>query len=256
MQFSPRFNANLKIIRRIGQLEFGDFLASVFLDNDNANAGNPDLVPTQQWRFELELARDLAAWGKTRVNLVAALSEDLIDIIPIGDNGEAPGNIPRGQAYLIDWNSTIQLDPLGLKGARINLRGLLQTSRVRDPLTGVKRNYSGFTTRRVEADFRYDIPRSDWAFGTNASYNHSALSYRLNEVGRQYEGPVFAGVFVENKDVLGLTLRASAGNLFNARSRWDRIVYLGRRNVTTVDFVEDRNRLIGPIFSFSARGTF
>jgi hypothetical protein len=255
-KLSPRFNANFKIIRRVGQLDFGQFLARVFLDNENEDAGNPDLVPTQQWRFELELARDLAAWGKTRVNLVAALSEDLIDIIPVGDDGETPGNIPRGQAYAIDWNSTFQLDPLGIKGARINLRGLLQTSSVRDPLTGRKRNYSGFTTRILETDFRHDIPRSDWAYGASASYSHAALAYRLNEVGRRYEGPVFVGVFVENKDVLGLTLRASANNILNARSRWDRIVYAGRRNVAPIDFVEDRDRLIGPIFSFSARGTF
>jgi hypothetical protein len=255
-QFSPRFNANFKIIRRVGQLDFGQFLARVFLDNENENAGNPDLVPTQQWRFELELARDLAAWGKTRVNVVAAFSEDLIDIIPVGLNGETPGNIDKGQAYAIDWNSTFQLDPMGLKGAKINLRALAQTSRVRDPLTGIKRNYSGFTTRILEFGFRHDIPKSDWAYGTNASYSHNALNYRLTEVGRQFEGPVFASVFVENKDVFGLTVRGEVSNILNARSRWDRIVYTGRRNVAPVDFVEYRDRLIGPIFRFSARGTF
>lgn len=255
-QLTPRFNANFKIIRRVGQLDFGQFLARVFLDNENENAGNPDLVPTQQWRFELELARDLGAWGKTRLNLVAAYSEDLIDIIPVGETGETPGNIDKGQAYAFDWNSTFQLDPLGLKGARINLRALTQTSRLRDPLTGEKRNYSNFTTRLVEFGYRHDIPQSDWAYGANANYNHSASNFRLTEVGRQYEGPVFASLFVEHKDVLGLTLRATAGNLLNARSRWDRIVYAGRRNVAPVEFTETRNRLIGPIFSFSARGTF
>jgi hypothetical protein len=255
-QFSPRFNANLKLIRRVGQLDFADFLARVFLDNEQANAGNPDLKPTQQWRIELELARDLAAWGKTRVNLVAAFSEDLIDIIPVGENGETPGNIPRGQAYAFDWNSTFQLDPLGVKGARINLRALAQTSRVRDPLTGSKRNYSGFTTRLAELEFRHDIPRSDWAYGFGANYSRSALAYRLTEFGRQYEGPVWTSLFVENKDVFGLTLRGGVTNLTNARSRWDRTVFDGRRNSAPIAFTENRNRLIGPIFSFSARGTF
>jgi hypothetical protein len=255
-QFSPRFNANFKIIRRVGQLNFGQFLARVFLDNEQENAGNPDLVPTQQWRFELELARDLAAWGKTRVNLVAAFSEDLIDIIPVGLKGETPGNIPRGQAYALDWNSTFQLDPLGLKGARINLRALAQTSRVRDPLTRQKRNYSGFGTRVVDLEYRHDIPASDWAYGFGASYSRNALAYRLTEVGRQFEGPVWTSLFIENKDVFGLTLRGSVTNFTNARSRWDRIVYAGRRNTAPIDFTETRNRLIGPIFSFSARGTF
>ena len=67
---------------------------------------------------------------------------------------------------------------------------------------------------------------------------------------------MFAGVFVEHKDLFGLTVRATAGNLLNARSRLDRTVFAGRRNAAGIDFVETRNRLIGPIFSFSVRGTF
>ncbi|NJC06620.1 hypothetical protein GGQ97_002413 [Sphingomonas kaistensis] len=255
-QVTPTFNANFKIIRRVGQLDFGQFLARVFLDNDNQNAGNPDLVPSQQWRFELELAKDLGRYGKTRVNLVAALFEDYVDIIPIGLTGESPGNIDKARAYAIDWNSTFQLDPLGIKGAKINLRALAQFSNIRDPLTGVKRPLSSFTDRLVEIDFRHDVPGSDWAYGADAEYVHVTRAFRLNEVGRQFEGPVWVGMFVENKDVFGLTVRASASNLINARSRWDRVVYSGRRNSSPVDFVETRNRLIGPIFSLSVRGTF
>ena len=82
---------------------------------------------------ELELAKDLGRYGKTRVNLVAALFEDFVDIIPIGLTGESPGNIDKARAYAIDWNSTFQLDPLGVKGARINLRALAQFSSLRDP---------------------------------------------------------------------------------------------------------------------------
>lgn len=66
----------------------------------------------------------------------------------------------------------------------------------------------------------------------------------------------FLSAFVEHKNVYGLTLRATAGNLINARSRWDRVVYTGRRNSAPFDFIETRNRLIGPIISFSVRGTF
>lgn len=255
-KLSPTFSANFKLIRRVGQLDFGQFLARVFLDDDNENAGNPDLVPSQQWRFELELAKDLGAYGRTKVNLVAAFYEDLVDIIPIGATGESPGNIDKGRAYAADWTSTFQLDPLGLRGAKINLRALVQLSKVEDPLTGESREISGFTDRLVELGYRHDIPNTDWAYGGSANYSQVALSYRLNEVGRQHEGPVFASLFVEHKNVLGLTVRATAGNLLNARSRWDRTVYRGRRNTAPIDFVETRNRLIGPIFSFSIRGTF
>lgn len=255
-KLSPTFSANFKAIRRVGQLNFNQFLARVFLDSETENAGNPDLVPAQQWRFELELSKDLGAYGKTKVNLVAALFEDYVDIIPIGASGESPGNIDKAQAYAIDWTSTFLLDPLGLRGAKIDLRALAQFSRIADPLTGEIRDLSSFTDRILELSYRHDVPGSDWAYGANANYSHITQSFRLNEVGRQFEGPVFAGVFIENKDVLGLTVRATAGNLLNARSRWDRTVFAGRRNAAAIDFVETRNRLIGPIFSFSVRGTF
>ena len=254
-QLTPTFNANFKAIRRVGQLDFSQFLARVFLDNENENAGNPDLVPQQQWRYELELAKDLRSYGQTKINLVAALFEDFVDIIPIGDAGESPGNIPKARAYAADWTSTFQLDPLGIKGAKVNLRALVQLSSIRDPLTGKKRALSGSTDRLIDLGFRHDVPDSDWAYGANASYSHVTRSFRLNEVGRQFEGPVFAGLFIENKDVFGLTVRATAGNLLNARSRLDRVVYDGRRNTAPISFVETRNRLIGPIFSFSFRGT-
>ena len=69
-------------------------------------------------------------------------------------------------------------------------------------------------------------------------------------------GPVWASVFVEHKNVMGLTVRASINNITNARSRRDRTVYEGLRGASEIAFVEERDRLIGPIFAFSVRGKF
>jgi outer membrane receptor for ferrienterochelin and colicins len=60
---------------------------------------------------------------------------------------------------------------------------------------------------------------------------------------------------VELKNVHGLTIRAGTYNLFSADSRWNRTVYTGRRT-GSVAFMEDRERRIGPIYSFSIRGKF
>ena len=67
---------------------------------------------------------------------------------------------------------------------------------------------------------------------------------------------MFASIFVENKDVMGLTVRAEFANAINARSRRERTVYEGLRGETPVAFHESRDRLIGPIFAFSVRGKF
>lgn len=253
---SPTLNANLKVIRRVGQLDFGQFLARVFLDLENEDAGNPDLVPTQQWRFEIELAKDLGSYGRTKLNLVAALYEDFIEIIPIGGTRESPGNVDRAQAYGIDWTSTFQLDPLGLSGAKINLRAMVQISQIKDPLTGERRGLSDLEDRLIDLGFRHDLPGTEWAYGANATYSHFNVLYRLNEISRRSEDPVSASMFIEHKDVLGFTVRATAGNLLDSHSRLDRVVYTGRRNTAPVSVVESRDRNIGPILTFSIRGTF
>ena len=67
---------------------------------------------------------------------------------------------------------------------------------------------------------------------------------------------MFANVFVEHKDVFGLTVRATVGNLLNARHRFDRVVFDGRRERDPVLFVQKNNQLIGPIFSLSVKGNF
>lgn len=83
----------------------------------------------------------------------------------------------------------------------------------------------------------------------------NAAVYRLTQLYREWEGPYWASLFVEHKDVYGLTVRASVSNLLNARSRLERVFYDGRRT-DPVASRESRNRLIGPIFSFSVRGKF
>ncbi|MDQ3247549.1 MAG: hypothetical protein M3Q52_11820 [Pseudomonadota bacterium] len=55
---------------------------------------------------------------------------------------------------------------------------------------------------------------------------------------------------------MGLTVRASVSNLLNARHRQTSTVYQGYRDRTGVDYLQDNNQLIGPIFSLRVRGSF
>jgi hypothetical protein len=252
---TPRLDLNFKLQRRVGQLNFGDFLATVNLTDDRQNAGNVELVPTQSWEADLEATRNLGRYGTTTLRLYGRLYDDIIDIVPIGPDGESPGNIDHASAYGAEWKTTFNFDPMGWRGAKLDARFQLEQSRVEDPLTGQSRRISNSLMQFFDITLRHDIPDSDWAWGANANYNLYALNYRLTEVGRLWEGPVWASVYVENKDVLGLTVRATIGNIFAATSMWDRTVYQDRRT-GPVAFIEHRDRLIGPIFSFQVRGKF
>ena len=246
----------LSVQRRVLQLSFYDFLARAFIDDDNQNAGNNDLRPQQDWSFEGEINKSLGAWGKTQLQFVYRNVEDYVDIIPVGNGGESVGNIPKAWAAAVVSTSTITFDPIGLKGVRLDGTVVLQTSRLTDPFTGERRQWSGFTNRQANFNLRHDIPNSQWAWGAGASHFHQLERFRSNQSDRNWEGPWFASVFVEHKNVFGLTVRARVGNALGARQYRERIVYTGLRDASPIDFVELRDRRIGPIFTFSVRGNF
>jgi hypothetical protein len=250
------WDLSLKLRRRVGQISFYDFLSQPNLQQERENTGNPDLVPPQSWEFETEVGKQLGPWGKTRLRLYYHLIEDIVDVIPIGEDGEAVGNLPSAKRLGAEWTSTFQFDPIGFKGAKLDLTAGFDHTRVRDPLSGDKRAISGNRDFWIEGGFRHDIPDSDWAWGLNAEHTHFARNFYLTEINRNWEGPVWLAAFVENKDVFGMTVQAGVNNLLNARHRFERTVYDGRRLRDPVLYSQANNQLIGPIFYLQVKGTF
>ncbi|HYC69476.1 TonB-dependent receptor plug domain-containing protein [Brevundimonas sp.] len=251
----PETKVNLRLQRRVGQLNFSDFLASVNLNSGTQFSGNPNLVPPQSWEFEAELVKTHGAWGNSTLRLYGASIEDIVDIVPIGATGESIGNLDEAVRYGVEFRATTNLDPLGVRGMKLDSRFILQRSQVEDPLTGEDREISGSLKRLASLTLRHDVPETDWAWGAALSHQRSAQTYRLTELSRQFEMPIYGSVFIENKDVFGLTVRATAGNIFEGESYLFREVHAGRRT-EPVAFFERRDRTIGPIFSFEIRGEF
>ena len=253
---SAGWDASLKLHRRVGQISFYDFLAQPKLSEDREQAGNPDLVPPQNWQIEVEVGRELGRWGKTRFKTYYRRVEDIIDVIPIGDDGEGIGNLPRATRFGMESTSTIQFDPIGWTGAKLDATLGFEKTNVRDPLTGDKRPISGNRNRWVELNLRHDIPGSQWAWGAFANYDHFTKNYFLTEVFRSWEGPWWISAFVEHKAIMGMTVRATVTNLLDARHRLNRTVFDGRRDAHPILFIQRNDQLIGPIFQLSLRGNF
>jgi hypothetical protein len=253
---SNTFDLAVKLERRVSQLDFYDFLAKAFLNDNNQNASNTDLRPQQDWSWTAEMNKKLGPWGSTKLELIYRDVTDRVDIIPVGTAGEAVGNVDKAWAWAVVSTSTINLDQAGWKGARLDTSIVYQTSSLKDPFTGRSRNWNNFVDWQIEGDLRHDIPGSDWAWGVSASYDHQQLEYRRSQSDRVWEGPVFASAFIENKDVLGLTMRFTVENILNARARRERVFYQGVRDLSPVAGTESRDRLIGPMFIFLVKGTF
>ena len=251
------FDVSLTLARRVSQLGFGDFLASVSLNTDNENGGNNELVPYQSWNVEIEANKSLGPWGSLKLEARQAWFEDFIDWFPLPEGREARGNIGGASRLHLQANATINLDPIGWKGARFDIAAVKRYMYVDDPFTGVERGFSYDQEGSLEIDYRHDIPSTDWAYGGGISHFDNAPYARRYEVGREWEGPFFDTLFIEHKDVMGLTLRAQATNLvLGARNRFQRTVFDGSRTEGDILFREDVNRRIGPIYRLTISGDF
>jgi len=245
-----------KAARKVGQLNFGDFLADVNLQNNNTNAGNNELRPQQSWEFDLEIAKNLGPWGSLTLNLFDDHIEDYVTIVPLPRGGESVGNIASAHAYGVQFNSTIRLEPLGFRGAKVDLDVNLRKSRLSDPVTGLIRAFDRSQPYNVSVQFRHDVPGSDWAWGTNIRTSGFDPYYRLAEFGYDYNLKTALGVFVENKDVFGLTVQARLNNILEKEAVLDRYIYAGPRNASPVLFHENRRREVGHIVNFTVKGNF
>jgi hypothetical protein len=253
---SQGWDASLKLRRRVGQISFYDFLAQPKLSEDRENAGNPDLVPPQSWEIETEVARDLGKWGKTRLRTFYHRVEDIIDVIPIGENGQGIGNLPRASRLGFESVSTFQLDPIGWGGAKLDLTVGREWTSVKDPLTGEKRPISGVRSKWANAQIRHDIPNTPFAWSAYAQYNYYTKYFYLTEIYHSLDLPFFIGFYVEHKNVLGTTVRLSFDNLIDSKHKVWRTIYSGYRDRTPVAFFQKQDQAVGPIFSLSIKGTF
>ncbi len=248
-------DVNARIERSVGQLNFFSFVASSDIGSGNQNAGNPELVPQQSWDIELEATKTLGPWGSVTLSGDYRLIEDIIGQIPIGETGEAPGNIDGTRVFGIRANGTVKFDPIGWQGAQIEFDGRYRKARLDDPLTGERIPVSENLKYNFDVDFRHDIMSSDWAYGGGFNMFEQEPGFRLNQVSQFTFDNGGSYVFVEHKDVAGLKVRATMENLTDTGEDFSRTVYKGRRT-GEVDFTETRERGFGQIFRVDVSGTF
>lgn len=255
---SEGLDISARIERAVGQLNFFDFVASANVSGGTQNAGNANLVPPQWWAAQVQATRNFGRWGNATARLYGRLIEDIVDVIPIGANGQSPGNLDeRASVYGIQWTSTLNFDPLGWRGAKLDANLQLQKTSLTDPLTGLRRPINENMTRQIELNLRHDVPGTDWAWGAGFFQFRQSSGFRLDQRFRFVDTPGNLGLYVEHKDVFGLTVRASVDNLLGTNESFTRVFFDGRRNATNSNilFTEARDRFYGPIFTLTISGT-
>jgi len=243
-----------RLEREVGQLDFFDFISSVSLEQEKGVDGNPEIIPSQSWRLSLEAEKDFRDWGASTVRLVFAGLEDVIDQVPIG-TGEGPGNLDSGQAFGIETDTSLKLGRTGFKGAGLTFNGRYYDTEVDDPVTGERRAINDHLIWEWALEFRQDVPGTDWAWGAVIEGFKSEPSYQLDQVTLRGDVPAFSEVYLEHKDIFGMTGTVTLGNLLGTRDTFWRRVYEEDRN-GAIRRSESYKRAFGQILTLELRGRF
>ncbi len=239
----------------MGQISFSDFLANQDITNGRGNDANPNLVPPQSWEATGEVSRNFGRWGKTRLKLYHYRIEDIVDHIPVDIDGDAVGNLPRATRTGIESISTIQFDPLGWRGAKLDADIGIERARVRDPLTGLPRAISNTHDRWARAHAAARRARHPVRLGREPVVR-PLWPDLFPRRGEPAMGGPYASVFVELKDVKGMKVNFQIFNINDGHVRYWRNVYSGRRNVAPMAFLERQYQRVGPIFTLTISGKF
>ena len=99
----------------------------------------------------------------------------------------------------------------------------------------------------------YSLP---WAWGSAFRNTRFNGYHRVAEAGFDYNNPNNLSVFVEHKDVFGLTVQGRVNNILEGEAVLLRTVHAGPRSTAPMLFAEDRRREIGKVINFTVKGNF
>jgi hypothetical protein len=253
---SEAWTVRARAERSVGQLDLLDFAGRADLQEQRDQGQNIDLVPEQAWEAEFELQRNISKSEKIIFRLEGALIEDLLERTEV-DGQDAIGNLDGGRYALAAVEGTLFTNRWGVDGGRLDFLGQRQTSRVEDHSDpDGEREISLRQEWTYRAAFRHDIPNTPLAYGTTVTNAARRTVYRFDEISWAETPQPSLSVFFEHKDVFGLNLVVTAGNLLNQDDVRERTIFNEARRLGVLDRIEARERIDNQVFSIALSGSF
>ena len=246
----------LSVSREVGQLDFGDFVASASLDTGQVTAGAADLVPDQTWRLTASWERRFWDSGALTLTYVHDEISDVIDrvlVVTPDDVFDAPGNIGGGTRDALTLDAAAPLDRFGFTGGRVRSVLLWRTSEVVDPVTGQPRGISEEKPFEGAIEVSQDLPahRLHWGV-TVEQIGEKKTKDRFDEIKRERE-TVGWTAYVERRIGERWRLRAEATDLFGRDFEERRETWDGPRSTAALDQLETRERRTPGFVSLTLR---
>lgn len=248
------WEVRLRAERSVSQLDFEDFASTASLDTGTVNAGNPDLTPEQAWLFETAIERRF--WNRGALTLTLSHSElsDVIDLVPIENRFDAPGNIGDGTRQEAKLSGTVPLDRFGMKGTLIRFNATARRSRVTDPVTLERRRISYQRPFQGDLTVIKELPSLRSVITADFYAGYRETSYRINEVRVDHASTDPLMKVSWNWTVKpGTSLLFLFENIsFRSRGR-NRTLFDGPRSAGRVISMERRTAVMDPFFLIRLR---
>jgi len=243
------WHTQLSVKRTVAQLDFFDFISVADLSSDRVNGGNADLQPQRAWEFRLTADRPILGDGLVKLDVghdIISLLQDRV-LICVEEDGElecfdAPGNIGTGKRWFAQLTVDAPLSRLW-SGLRVRFNGLLQRTRVNDPISGEPRNFSDYFP---DWEWSVDVRRDSgpWSYGFVVSDRDRFTFFRTDEFDVNYNGGPYATAFVEYRPDPRWSITLDVDNALNTRGQRNRLIFDPNR--LTPEFVynefRERNR--------------
>ena len=208
----------------VGQIDFGNFIATSDLRAAGVFAGNAGLRPDQRRKYELSYERHFWDGGAFVATLLHEDITDVVDYTPVTNASgsfDAPGNIGDGRNDQIATSLTLPLDRVGFRGGRLQVNGTWNFSDVRDPATGEHRRISSKRPQDVFLSVTQDISRLRSTWGIEYFHGWDEYRYRLTEVRHRRVIPPYLAVYWDYKPTPSWSFSLLLDNL-TRYEYWDR----------------------------------
>ena len=249
----------LRVERVVGQLDFGNFVATSDLGATGVSAGNPELRPDQRMQYAVSFERHFWKKGAVVLTLLHEQITDVVDLVPVFTPTaafDAPGNIGNGRNDEINAELTLPLDRIGIHNGLITATGIWRISDVRDPLTGLGRRISVQRPQDIEIKFSQDIDSLKSTWGVYFFDGWDESTYRLSLYQHRLVAPPYMEVYWEYKPDPSWSLRAEIDNLVPFVYGRRLYSYAGPRNAAPLISSEWRQIQSQPRLYIRIRKTF
>jgi Outer membrane protein beta-barrel family/TonB-dependent Receptor Plug Domain len=250
----------LRYEKVVGQLDFGNFIATGNLGGTGVTSGNSDLRPDQRSQYEISYEHHFWDKGAITLQLIHEEIADVVDLVPVkasdGTLFDAPGNIGNGQNNQINFDFMLPLDHLGLKNGRFHAITNFQLSSVVDPVTGTNRVISGERPQDIEFSLLQDIEslKSTWKIGYFNGWDERY--FRFEQTQHRRVLPPYMYIYWEYKPTPDWSWHFEVDNLGQFVYENEYFNFDGERNTAPLAFTDDRTIKSQPRIYIEIRKTF